>query len=191
MFRSFCGGRRCRSKAKRSVSQSAAVCVYYNCDKLVWPKTMWPHSNHNSLPPRPQTADCLFFFLFSCIINQRWFVAKRLKAGFWRLMRSEWEFHISSPQPGLPFPRAFVFTTIVNIYYALNKHAWRSINIIESKELRLRSSVITCIFILLRIQMEISLLVCCLMWGKTTLWMGRATICLYFIMKIRLIIFSG
>lgn len=164
MFRSFCGGRRCRSKAERSASQSATVCVYYNCDKLVWTKTMWPHSNHNSLPPRPQMADCLFFFsffFFSCIINQRWFVVKRLKAGFWRLMRSEWEFHISSPQSGSPFPRAFVFTTIVNIYYALNKHAPRSINIIESKELWLHSSVITCIFILLRIQMEISLLVGC------------------------------
>lgn len=37
-----------------------------------------------------------FVFFFSCIINRRWFVGKRLKAGFWRLMHSEWEFHISS-----------------------------------------------------------------------------------------------
>lgn len=70
MFRSFCGSQRCRSKAKRSVSQSATVCVYYNCDKVVWTKTMWPHSNHNSLPPRPQTADCLSFF-FSFLMHNK------------------------------------------------------------------------------------------------------------------------
>lgn len=178
-----------KSKAL-AISVSHSVCLLQ-----LW-RTRVDKDHVASLQPQQFTTPAtdgwlLLLFFFSCIINQRWFVAKRLKAGFWRLMHSEWEFHISSPQPASPFPRAFVFTTIVNIYYALNKHAPRSINIIESKELWLRSSVITCSFILLRIQMEISLLVCRLTKGETTLWMRRATICLYFIMKTRFIIFSG